>query len=238
MKKTISILFLIVLLLIVVSGYLLFFKNNINSTQQVKVQNKTEKAISSDKDKIKIFAVGDSLTAGYGLPENESYPKQLEKILQDKNYDLEVINMGISGETTAGLLERIYFINSQVNNQDKSIVLITIGGNDALRVTSIETIEKNIQNILKNLKEKIKKENIILFKIQAPANLGLAYKKRFDIMYEKIGTSEGVKVVDFVDPQVFLDSSLMLPDGIHPNKQGYKVLIDKYILSALLKIII
>lgn len=222
MKKTIKILLLIVFLIGAFSVYYFDFFNlfgkELNNSAVV-----NENQESSDA--IKIIAVGDSLTAGYGLNLNESYPMQLEKKLQENSYNVEIINAGISGETTAGLLDRVEFIKS--NNPE--MILITIGGNDALRNLPIEDTEGNILAIIQSFKDSVPANKIFLMEIKAPLNRGVAYANRFNSIYEKISKQEKINLVSFVTSEVFLDSTLMLEDRIHPNQKGYEFIIDKYI---------
>ena len=182
---------------------------------------------------VKIIAIGDSLTAGYGLTLDESYPKQLKKKLLENNYNVEIINAGVSGETTAGLLERVDFIKKQ----NPEIILITIGGNDALRALPVSESEKNILKIIQEFKKTISPEKIFLLQIQAPENLGSNYVSKFNSMYGKIAKDEKIKLLPFVDPVIFTNEKLMQNDGIHPNADGYQVLIDKYIYSQVVKVL-
>lgn len=179
-------------------------------------------------DAIKIIAVGDSLTAGYGLNLNESYPMQLERKLQENSFNVEVINAGISGETTAGLLDRVDFIKSNA----PGMILITIGGNDALRNLPLESTEENILAIIQSFKELVPANKIFLMEIKAPLNRGIAYANQFNSIYEKISKQENINLVPFVTSEVFLDSTLMLEDRIHPNQKGYELIIEKYIYKA------
>lgn len=222
MKKTIKILLLIIFFAFAFSVYYFDFFNLFKT----EVNNST---ISNDQQEeiniIKIIAVGDSLTAGYGVNLNESYPIQLEKKLQENSFNVEVINAGISGETTAGLLDRVEFIKS--NTPD--MILITIGGNDALRNLPIESTEENILAIIKSFKEIVPANKIFLMEIKAPLNRGIAYANQFNLIYEKVAKQEKINLVPFVTSEVFLDSSLMLEDRIHPNQKGYQLIIDKYI---------
>lgn len=227
MKKTISLIFL-VLLIGGASYYFGLFDNfkNENQPTDTSPQNNENKG-----EAFKIIAVGDSLTAGYGLSLTDSYPMQLEARLKAEGYEVEMINAGISGETTAGLLERVEFIKS--NNPD--MVLITIGGNDALRNLPVDKTEENITKIIQNLKEILPADKIFLMSAQAPLNLGLAYVNKFNSIYENVEEKEGINLVPFVVSEVFLDSSLMQDDRIHPNEAGYSRLIDKYIYKAVVK---
>jgi acyl-CoA thioesterase-1 len=229
MKKIISV---ISIVLILGASFFLFQKNSQEKVSEIKPIN-TE-INSSPKNKTKIIAVGDSLTAGYGLNLDESYPAQLEKKLLENFYNIEIINSGISGETSAGLLERVDFIISQ----NPEIVFITIGGNDALRNLPIENTEKNILQIVKKIKLKVKPENIFLLQIQAPGNLGINYVNRFNNMYKNISHNEDVVLVKFVENEVFTNTELMQSDGTHPNKKGYELLVNKYIYPKVIKVLI
>jgi acyl-CoA thioesterase-1 len=225
MKKIIS-LVLVGALLMLISFY--YFSNSNNGNINIIEENKTEKNQASG---VKIIAIGDSLTAGYGLNLDDSYPNQLEKKLLENNFNVQIINAGVSGETTAGLLERIDFIKSQ----KPEIILITIGGNDALRALPVSETEKNILAIVRSLKEVVAKEKIFLMQIQAPANLGISYTRQFNAIHQKIANQENINLVPFVVPEVFTKQELIQNDGIHPNEAGYKYLVDKYIYNAVTK---
>lgn len=230
MKKIIS---LAVVFVSFLSLYIFFnYFNNILTNNQivekVTVENQEQEMAS---EKIKILAIGDSLTAGYGLNITDSYPSQLEKKLLEKGESVEVINMGVSGETTAGLLERIEFIKKQ----KPELVLITIGGNDALRALPISETENNIFQIIKSLKEQVTSDKIFLANIQAPGNLGSNYTSKFNSIFAKVADSEKINLMQFVVPEVFTDETLMQGDGIHPNSEGYKLIIEKYILPQILQ---
>lgn len=222
MKKIISLIFLVVALAL--AGVYVF----LGQKDKTGIENPAKEVGQTQKNTIKIIAVGDSLTAGYGLRLDESYPKQLESKLAENNYAVEVINAGISGETTRGLLERVDFIKKQ----KPEIILITIGGNDALRGLPITETEKNISRIIELFKEDLDSKNIFLMQIKAPANLGSQYTKEFDDIYTRAASQVGVTLIPFVVPEVFTDSSLMQNDGIHPNAAGYRVLVNTYIYSA------
>ena len=180
-----------------------------------------------------IVAFGDSLTAGYGLPINESYPAQLETALKEKNLSVKVVNAGVSGETTKGNNERSEFIRSQ--NPD--VVLLGIGGNDALRQLPVEDSKANILKTIRTLKSGDNPPVVILLQMQAPLNAGLAYKRDFDAMYKSISDSEKIILVPFLTAEVFLDSANKLPDGIHLNQRGYGIVVDKYLVPVLAPVI-
>ncbi len=178
-----------------------------------------------------IVAFGDSLTAGYGLPLYESYPAQLEERLKTKGLEVNVINAGISGETTKGNNERANFIKEQ--NAD--MVIWGIGGNDALRALPVEEVKKNMESTIQILQSAQNKPKILLLKIQSPLNAGFTYKKEFDAVYESLSKKYNLPLVPFVVSSVFLNSDLMLEDRIHPNKEGYAKIIEDNLLDAVLE---
>lgn len=175
-----------------------------------------------------IVAFGDSLTAGYGLAYEESYPAQLEHVLRDGGYSVVVHNAGVSGETTAGNLERA----PRVRDMNPDVVILGIGGNDALRVLPVETARENITSTIRILQEGTDAPRIILLRMQAPLNGGFAYKAAFDDMYDEIGEEFDIPVVPFLVFEVFRSREYMQRDGIHPNAAGYAFLIDKYVRPA------
>lgn len=180
------------------------------------------------QDGVTIIAFGDSLTAGYGLPVGESYPAQLEKMLGARGWSVRVINAGVSGETTRGNLERAEFIRSQ--NPD--IVLLGIGGNDALRALPLPETKKNIAQTIETLRSGGDPPVVILLTMQAPLTAGLSYKKDFDNLYAELAGTYNLPLAPFITAEVFLDASKKLPDGIHLNKDGYEIVSQQYILPV------
>lgn len=182
---------------------------------------------------VTIIAFGDSLTAGYGLPINESYPAQLDASLKAAGKQAKVINAGVSGETTRGNLERAAFIRSQ--NPD--IVLLGIGGNDALRALPVTDTKANIIQTIETLKSGENPPVVILLKMQSPLNAGLSYKREFDAMYEEIAQSQEIVLVPFLTAEVFLNQENKLQDGIHLNKVGYARVVEDYLLEPVTEVI-
>ena len=180
-----------------------------------------------------IVAFGDSLTAGYGLPAEEAYPAKLEAALRAQGKSVRVINAGVSGETTKGNLERAAFIRAQ--NPD--IVLLGIGGNDALRQLPLEAAKSNITQTINILQGGEHPPVVVLLQMQAPLNAGLAYKQTFDAMYESLAKQEQVLLVPFLTTEVFLAIENKLADGIHLNATGYQKVVDEYLLPTLLPLI-
>jgi acyl-CoA thioesterase I len=182
---------------------------------------------------VKIIAFGDSLTAGYGLPASESYPALLEAELKRRGAKVTVINSGVSGETTRGNLERAEFIRKQ--NPD--LVLLGIGGNDALRLLPVEETKKNIAATIAELQSGINPPVVVLLRMQAPLNAGLGYKQTFDGMYDEIAESYAVTVLPFITAEVFLNNEYKLNDGIHFNRAGYEQIINLYLVDVVADIV-
>lgn len=182
---------------------------------------------------IKIVAFGDSLTAGYGLTVSEAYPAQLEAKLKAAGQSVTVINAGVSGETTRGNLERVPFILSQ----RPDIVIVGIGGNDALRALPIEETRSNLSATLKALTSAADAPVVLLLKMQAPLNAGLAYKREFDALYESLASEYQVRLVPFLTTELFLDSTNKQSDGIHYNKLGYEKVVTEHVAPAVLEVL-
>lgn len=212
------------LVLLVLSGVWFFMRDTSNEAiiDDLPTRDKTPAGFT-------IISFGDSLTAGYGLPTAESYPAQLEVALQAKGYDVTVINSGVSGETTRGNLERAAFIRSQ--NPD--LVLLGIGGNDALRLLPVAESRKNIADTIELLQSGTNPPIVLLLKMQAPLNVGLAFKKEFDAIYDSLGEEYGLIVVPFLTTEVFLEKDNKINDGIHLNKVGYQKVVDEYLTPTL-----
>lgn len=232
MKKINKIIFTV--LFIIALAVFSFSYIRYNFTQENKTQKVIEKNMNITNTKtITIIAFGDSLTAGYGLPLYESYPSQLEKILIKNELSVTVINAGVSGETTKGNLERANFIREQ--NPD--IVILGIGGNDALRALPIEEAERNIENTVKILLSGERPPKLLLLRMQAPLNSGAEYKKKFDGIFPRLSTTYSLPLIPFIVPEVALNKRYLQNDGVHPTKEGYGILVETYIAPIVLKII-
>ncbi len=214
---------------LVVAGIASFFLLRSDSNERI-LSEVTPRTTAGD---ITIVAFGDSLTAGYDLSANEAYPAKLEAALKAEGKSVRVINAGISGETTRGNFERAEFIR----NQNPDIVLLGIGGNDALRQLSLEEAKKNITETIKTLKSGENPPVIVLLQMQAPINAGLSYKKTFDAMYPAIAEEQGVLLAPFLTLDVFLNPENKLADGIHLNATGYGIVVDEYLMPVVLPLI-
>ncbi|MCA0304138.1 MAG: arylesterase [Proteobacteria bacterium] len=170
---------------------------------------------------VKLAILGDSLTAGYGVKPDEAVPARLEAALKKQGRNVTVINHGVSGDTTAGGLERIDWMLG-----DKpDIVLVELGANDALRGLDPAATEKNLDAIVARLKAA--GVTVWLAGMLAPRNYGADYAKQFDGLYGRVAERYGVSLYPFFLDGVAQDPALNQADGIHPNPKGVDVVVER-----------
>ncbi|MDQ4120558.1 MAG: arylesterase [Acidobacteriota bacterium] len=165
----------------------------------------------------KIIAFGDSLTIGLGLTEKESYPSLLQEKLKADGYEYEVINAGVSGDTSAGGLERIDWALNQPNIE---ILILELGANDMLRGQSVSKMKENLREIIKRAKAKNIK--VLLCGMLAPPSLGVDYMHEYAAAFRDLAKEEQVAFLPFFLEGVGGVKSLNQSDGIHPNAEGTK----------------
>lgn len=170
---------------------------------------------------LRLLVFGDSLSAGYGLKPEESFPAQLEEALDAVGYNVRVINAGVSGDTTAGGLSRLEWALADKPH----IVLVELGGNDALRGLSPAKAYANLESILAQLEKK--GVSVILAGMQAPRNLGNDYTEEFNAIYPRLAEKYAVTFYPFFLEGVALDPALNQSDGIHPNSAGVREIVRR-----------
>lgn len=169
---------------------------------------------------IQIVAMGDSLTAGYGLRPEQAFPSLLEAALRERGYDVKITNAGISGDTTTGGLARL----GPVINRKPDIVIVQFGANDAFRGTSPQIAFNNLDAMITRLHEA--GATVVLAGMRAPLNLGKSYVDVFNSVYEKLANKhDDIIYYPFFLKDVALVHTLNLGDGIHPNEAGVRVIV-------------
>ena len=184
----------------------------------------------TSQNSLTILAFGDSLTEGFGVDEDQNYPSKLESKLRGDGYDVRVINGGISGETTSAALNRIDWML----NTEPDIVIVEIGGNDALRGIDLGLTHKNINEIVGRFSES--GAVVVVAGLQITQNLGADYTKEFADIYPSVAEKYGAILIPFMLEGVAADPELNQPDFIHPNAKGYTVMVDHiygYVLQAI-----
>ena len=170
---------------------------------------------------LKILALGDSLTAGYGLSESESYPVKLQAALRAKGIEAQVINGGVSGETSAGGLARLDWALAD----DPDIVIVELGANDGLRGLDPAKTQENLDAVLKRLTEE--KRAVLLTGMLAPPNMGSDYGDDFKSIYPALAVKYGVRLYPFFLEGVAADPQLNQADGIHPTGAGVDIIVSR-----------
>ncbi len=177
---------------------------------------------------VTVLALGDSLTEGLGVANEDNYPAQLQASLQQMGYkNVEVINSGLSGETSTGLVNRIDW----VLQTKPDITILTIGANDAIRGLDIATIEANIRTAVKKLQDN--GSEVILGGMQIYDNLGNDYVKSFSAIYPRVAADMNVPLIPFFLNGVGGDAKLNQADAIHPTKEGYTIIVNNNVLPVL-----
>lgn len=177
---------------------------------------------------ITILALGDSLTEGLGVDKNDNYPAQLEDRLQAMGYkNTEVINSGLSGETSTGLVNRLDW----VLQTKPDVTILTIGANDAIRGIDVATIEANIRTAVKRLQDN--GSVVILGGMSIYDNLGSDYVAAFSDIYPRVAKDMNVTLIPFFLEGVGGEAELNQADAIHPTKEGYTIIVNDNILPIL-----
>ncbi len=169
----------------------------------------------------KVVAFGDSLTAGFGLLEKESYPYLLQEKLKSDGYDYEVVNAGVSGDTTIGGLERIDWV---LEIENVKILILELGANDLMRGVPAEQVKQNLDTIIK--KAKAKNVRILLCGMLAPPTGGSNYGRDFANVFPDLATQYKLDYLPFLLENVALKKELNQADGIHPNAEGEKIMTE------------
>ena len=171
-----------------------------------------------------VILFGDSLMAGYGLPQEKHLAIILKNKLKDSGYNLEVIDGSVSGSTSAGGLNRAEW---SLSDPDIDLMILGLGANDMLRgISPIET-EKNLEKIIQIAK--LKNIEIILAGMIAPTTHGFNYKKKFDNIYPNLAKKYDLNLIPFLLEGVALNPDFNQDDGIHPNEKGTLIVSDTLI---------
>ena len=174
------------------------------------------------QDSQTILFFGDSITAGYGLTEEEAFPAIIQQKIDSLGLNYNVVNSGLSGETTAGGLRRIDW----VLQQHVDLFVLELGGNDGLRGIDPENSKQNLQGIINKVSETYPDAKILLTGMEAPPNMGQTYTSQFRDIYRELSTANNVEFMPFILEGVAGSPVLNQPDGIHPTAKGHRVVAD------------
>lgn len=190
------------------------FTNNLTSIGEDSTNKKIPPQI--------ILFLGNSLTAGYGLDPAQSFPSLIQQKIDTLGWNFEVINAGLSGETSSGGLRRInWLLNRKID-----VLVLELGGNDALRGILVDITKKNLQSIIEETKSKYPNVKIVIAGMMAPPNLGQDYTSQFRSIFPELAEKNDALLLPFLLEGVGGNPELNLPDGIHPTAQGHKIVAE------------
>jgi len=169
----------------------------------------------------RIVALGDSLTSGRGIGKANAYPAVLQQRLTKSGYDYEVVNAGVSGDTTAEALRRV----RDVLDDDVEVLIVALGANDGLRGIRVEELQANLGRIIEEAQRR--SIRVVLVGMDALPVRGWAYSVAFHHVYEELAKRYEVPFVPFLLLNVMSDPSLMQQDRVHPNEAGARVIADQ-----------
>jgi len=172
-------------------------------------------------ERLRIVAFGNSLTAGLGVRPDQSYPAHLQRALDAAGYAYQVVNAGVSGETTAGGARRV----SWALKNKPAIVILELGGNDGLRGLSLQETKANLERIIQQLQQA--SVTVVLAGMKLPPNYGQDYTAGFESLYQALAKQYRLTLIPFFLDGVAGSSSLNQADGIHPTGEGYRIIVEK-----------
>lgn len=176
--------------------------------------------LAQDKKTILIF--GDSITAGLGVDSDQAFPAIIQAKIDSLGLNYEVINGGLSGETSAGGLRRInWVLQRQVD-----IMILELGGNDGLRGIDLSSTKDNLQQIIDRALANNPDMEILVAGMQVPPNLGIEYTREFQNLYPDLAKSNDLELIPLILDKVGGRDEYMQPDQIHPNAAGHKVVAE------------
>lgn len=170
----------------------------------------------------KIIAFGDSLFAGYNLDPRDSYPEKLENALRAKGMNADVINAGVSGDTSAAGLQRLEFTLA-AQDVPPALFILELGGNDLLRGLSPEETKANLAKMLTILRDQ--KVPVLIMGMRAPPNYGPEFQAQFDAIYRDLAKEYGAALIPFWLEDIYREPALFQADKIHPTADGIERLV-------------
>jgi acyl-CoA thioesterase-1 len=188
--------------------------------QDARLNGSAEPRAVGDHARPRIVVLGDSLTAGLGLPVDQAYPSLLQQRLKNDGLDYEIVNAGVSGDTSAGGLSRLDWSL----DGDVRILIVALGGNDGLRGLPPDTLKKNLSTIIE--RAQARHIHVILAGMEAPPNYGRDYIVSFHKVYPALAKEYGVPLVPFLLQNVAGITDLNQSDGIHPTAAGARIVAD------------
>ena len=177
---------------------------------------------ASIDDRRTILFLGTSLTAGLGLEPDSAYPQQIQRKIDASRLPYQVVNAGVSGETSAGLLRRLDW----VLRRPADVIVVETGANDGLRGLSVDATRATIGDVLSRIRRERPNAAIVLVQMEAPPNLGQEYTAAFHALFAELAREHGATLMPFLLEGVAGESKLNQADGMHPNNAGERIVAD------------
>jgi len=169
-----------------------------------------------------VLFLGDSLSAGYGLPEADAFPALVQQKITRAGLDFQVVNAGVSGDTSAGGLRRVDWLL----RRPIAVLVLELGGNDGLRGVDLEDTQRNLQAIIDRFRGKNPELRIVIAGMMIPPNLGPRYSRQFTSLYSELAETNRATLIPFLLEGVGGVPDLNLSDGIHPTAEGHKIVAE------------
>ena len=169
-----------------------------------------------------VLVLGDSLAAGYGLDDNQAFPTLLQKKIDQAGWTFQVVNAGVSGDTSAGGLRRIDWLLKRKCD----VLVLELGANDGLRGLPVEAMQRNLQAIIDRTRGKYPQAQIVIAGMQMPPNLGADYARAFRQAFSALAKKNKASLIPFLLEGVGGRADLNLPDRIHPSVEGHKIVAE------------
>ena len=185
------------------------------------------------EEKRTILFLGDSLTAGYGLDEERAFPTVVQAKIDSLGMPFEVVNAGLSGETSSGGLRRVGWLL----RREVDVLVLALGANDALRGVPLDVTRKSLQGIVDQTREKYQNVKIVIAGMEAPPNLGEEYTDGFRGIFDDLAKANDAVLIPFLLAGVAGHADLNLPDRIHPTEEGHRIVAENVwqVLEPVLK---
>ncbi|GAB3764465.1 arylesterase [Spirosoma pomorum] len=184
--------------------------------------NAAAEAPAAPAKKQTVLFYGNSLTAGYGVEPSQAFPALVGEKIDSAGLNYQIVNAGLSGETTAGGKSRI----SWVLRQPVAVFVLELGGNDGLRGLPLKATRENLQAIMDTVRKKSPEANIVLAGMQIPPNLGTSYTKEFRELFKELADKNKAVLIPFLLENVGGVPKLNQRDGIHPTPEGHKIVAN------------
>ncbi len=194
-----------------------------NKSVNTKVASAGNDSTSAEKRKKVILFFGNSITAGYGLESDQAFTTLIQSRLDSMGAEYEVINAGVSGETTASGSSRVGWV---IAKQPIDIFVLELGANDGLRGVPVSETRKNLENIIDQVRSVHPEVKIILAGMMIPPSMGNEYSMEFQKIFPELAKSKNTLLIPFILNNVAGIDTLNLPDGIHPNEHGEKIVME------------